>query len=189
MVHAELLLRLPGGTGQRRQASRDAHFNRYQRASARPDCPDRPDLRQSLGFGLAGGGHHNVRTDSAKYHDKDWLRRGLLPALERNHVDFYLAGHSHNLQLIEYPDEPVYVIAGGGGKHPRPLIKPDKHSLLAKRDLGFVKLSFGPTKANISFTATSGFLYSTFSVHHYRFEVLRACLSMVNHANCIKPLH
>ena len=132
-------------------------------------------------------GHHNVRTDSVKYHNKDWLRRGLLPALERNQVDFYLAGHSHNLQLLEYPEEPVYVIAGGGGKHPRPLIKPDKHTLLAKRDLGFVKLRFGPTKATISFTATSGFLYSTFAVHHYRFEVLRACLSMVNHASCIKP--
>lgn len=134
-------------------------------------------------------GHHNVRTESVRYHNDDRLRRRLLPALVRNHVDFYLAGHSHSLQLIEHPDEPVYVVAGGGGKRPRPLIKDAaNNSLLAQRALGFVELWFSDTSAMIAFTATSGRLFSTFSARHYRFTVSRQCLDARHHSHCVRPL-
>ena len=133
-------------------------------------------------------GHHNVRTDSAKYHGKEHLRGELLPALERNHVDFYLSGHSHNLQLIEHRGEPVYVIAGGGGKHPRPVLtNTNNKALLARQSLGFAKLSFSPKSASIDFTATSGNLFSTFAVEHYRYTVSRACLDTPDHNHCVKP--
>lgn len=133
-------------------------------------------------------GHHNVRTNSIKYHDDDRLRKKLLPALVRNRVDFYLAGHSHNLQLIENPGEPVYVIAGGGGKRPRTL-KPhdDNQALLGRQTLGFVALTFDPAAATIQFTETSGNFFSTLSSKTERFDVRRACLDNPHFDHCVKP--
>jgi tartrate-resistant acid phosphatase type 5 len=133
-------------------------------------------------------GHHNVRTDSAKYHDNDRLRHALLPALKRNHVHFYLAGHSHNLQLIERSGEPVYVIAGGGGKRPRPVLSnTDNKALLARQSLGFVSMSFDAAGADIRFIATSGHFYSTLAKQQFKFHVARGCLDKPNHKNCVEP--
>ena len=134
-------------------------------------------------------GHHNVRTDSARYHDDDRLQRELLPALVRNHVHFYLAGHSHNLQLIERAGEPIYVIAGGGGKRPRPVLaNTDNKALLARQSLGFVSMSFDATSANVAFTATSGHFYSTFSKQEFKFHVNHDCLDQLDHTNCVEPV-
>lgn len=134
-------------------------------------------------------GHHNVRTDSVKYHNDRRLARALLPALMRNHVDFYLSGHSHNLQLIEHPGEPVYVIAGGGGKRPRPVLTtPSNNTLMARRALGFAALTFDESSATIAFTATSGRLFSTLTAQHYQFQVSRECLDAPRREACVRPL-
>ena len=47
----------------------------------------------------------------------DAYRRLLLPILQRHGVHAWLSGHHHNLQLLSYPDEPLYVISGAAGKY------------------------------------------------------------------------
>ncbi len=66
-------------------------------------------------------GHVPVRSFSARYGDSRMLMEKLLPKLQEHDVDVYLSGHAHNLQMISWPDEPFYVISGGGAKRPRPL--------------------------------------------------------------------
>lgn len=131
-------------------------------------------------------GHHNVRTDSVNYHDDADLRNALLPALLRNHVHLYLSGHSHNLQLIEVPGEPLYVVAGGGGRPPRELIaEPKDKPLLALQALGFASLLFDRSSATIQYTATDGGFFTDFSSARYTFQVQRACLENTAAGHCV----
>ncbi|MCA9017602.1 MAG: metallophosphoesterase, partial [Planctomycetaceae bacterium] len=95
-------------------------------------------------------GHYNIRTYSEKYHDDDDLQYSLMPALMANQVNFYISGHSHNLQLIENspvrPDtgrEPVYLVSGGGGASPRELLEADPEvAPLLDQKLGFPVVTF-----------------------------------------------
>ena len=132
-------------------------------------------------------GHHNVRTNSKKYHTDDRLRKALLPALLRNHVQFYLSGHSHNQQLIEMKGEPVYIIDGAGGKHPRPVLAhSDTPAAYANQALGFVALTFNTDTATIRFYSTSRQLFSTFSTNIHQFTVKRNCIDSPDHNACVQ---
>lgn len=120
-------------------------------------------------------GHHNVRTASVKYAADERLERTLLPHLKRLGVDLYLAGHSHNLQLITAPGEPVYVISGAGGKGPRKLRPMDNSSVFAAERSGFVTLEFSPEAATMTFVATGGEFLTTFTTSRHAFRLERTC--------------
>ncbi|XOV88103.1 MAG: metallophosphoesterase [Pseudomonadota bacterium] len=132
-------------------------------------------------------GHHNVRTLSAKYHDDVRLQQAILEDLKALGVHFYLSGHSHNLQLLAYPGEPLYVVSGGGGKSPRGMLADSQAPFLAVKN-GFAALQFTDTEALVSFTVTSGEFLTSFASETVRFSIDRACLSQVTGPECIRRL-
>ncbi len=91
-------------------------------------------------------GHHPIFGNGKKKDDRV-LMRALRPVLREFQVDFYLAGHQHNLQVL--PDRlggdderfPLYVIAGGGGAGPATL-KRRKGAFFQAEALGFAVLDF-----------------------------------------------
>lgn len=122
--------------------------------------------------------HHNVRTYSQEYAEDKRFLEGLLPTMRASDVHFYVSGHSHNLQLIEFTGEPLYVIAGGGGRAPRSvnMAEPDKQRL-ALRSLGFAAMTFGPDTVHIRYAATNGNLFSLMQHHSHEFTVSRHCMT------------
>lgn len=63
--------------------------------------------------------HQPLRSAGLFYHSAavDAYRKQLLPVLQKHKVNAYFSGHHHNQQLLAYPEEPVYVISGAGGKY------------------------------------------------------------------------
>ncbi len=62
-------------------------------------------------------GHHPIRSHG-RYGDSEELALKLLPIL-RGRADLYLAGHEHDLQILEPEDGLHFVISGAGGKSVR----------------------------------------------------------------------
>lgn len=88
-------------------------------------------------------GHVPVRSFSHRYGDSPLLVRKLLPKLRQHRVDVYLSAHAHNLQMISRPNEPFYVISGGGAKRPRPLsaaAQSDPSLIYGNPTLGFAAI-------------------------------------------------
>src|SRR5579863_4760866 len=68
------------------------------------------------------------------------LQRDWGKLFEEHHVDFYLAGHEHNLQHLEIPGwSESFLIAGGGGAHPHPLFRADRG--FSRKTFGFVEFN------------------------------------------------
>ena len=87
-------------------------------------------------------GHKPIKSYGLKYHTKYYTVQDILPVLKELKVDIYIAGHSHNLQLIEEKERPIFIISGGGGKPTRALIDGNKPGLLYGEDKnGFVKIT------------------------------------------------
>jgi hypothetical protein len=83
------------------------------------------------------------------------LQRDWGKPFEDAHVDFYLAGHEHNLQHLEIPAwSESFLIAGGGGAHQYPLFRADRG--FSREDFGFVEFQFTPDKAQVRFVDADG---------------------------------
>ena len=100
------------------------------------------------------------------YSNGFFLMNGLLQQdwgtlFDKYGVDFYIAGHEHNLQHLEIPGaHPSLIIAGGGGAHPHPLFRADRG--FSREDFGFVHLRFTPQKAVVRFVGTDGSILHAF---------------------------
>lgn len=95
-------------------------------------------------------GHHPVR--SVGEHGPtvtllEWLR----PVLQETKVDAYLSAHDHLQQVIDAPDEPVYIGAGGGGHRLYRVAHKDEHLKFAAVQHGPVKISVSETTLKIEF--------------------------------------
>jgi hypothetical protein len=74
------------------------------------------------------------------------LQRDWGKPFEEADVDFYLAGHEHNLQHLEIPAwRESFLIAGGGGAHQHPLFRADRG--FSREDFGFVDFKFNTSRA------------------------------------------
>ena len=83
------------------------------------------------------------------------LQRDWGKLLEANHVDFYLAGHEHNLQHLEMPGwSESFLIAGGGGAHQHPLFRADRG--FSREEFGFVEFQFDADRARVRFIDSKG---------------------------------
>ncbi|MCB1691541.1 MAG: metallophosphoesterase [Pseudomonadales bacterium] len=134
-------------------------------------------------------GHHNIRTRSEKYHEDHRLLNALLPTLKALNVDLYAAGHSHNLQLLEFPGEPIYTVTGGGGAHTRSLLAPSPaEDRFISRALGFATVTFTPTGLSITFTSTSASFFSTLGVAEDTFVADRDCLQAPGGKACLRMI-
>ncbi len=123
-------------------------------------------IRQSFGRSddspvwKVAAGHHPIRSIGPHGPTKalnDWL----LPALKETGTDLYLAGHDHNQQVIQAPDEPLYVISGGGGKKLYELKRWTPWVRFAAKQFGFVKATVERTRLSISvFGENAGLSYA-----------------------------
>jgi tartrate-resistant acid phosphatase type 5 len=78
-----------------------------------------------------------------------------LPLLQELGVHLYLSGHSHSLQLLELTGEPLYVISGGGGRKPKPLLNTSlPHQRYAAVKLGFVLMVFQQDYVRLEYIST-----------------------------------
>ena len=67
-------------------------------------------------------GHHPVYTNGEHGEPTGSLPRirdYLLPLLRKHKVDIYLAGHDHDLEILEPEDGVHFVVSGAGGRHLR----------------------------------------------------------------------
>jgi tartrate-resistant acid phosphatase type 5 len=83
------------------------------------------------------------------------LQRDWGELFEQHHVDFYLAGHEHNLQHLEIPGwHESFLIAGGGGAHAHPLFRADRG--FSREVFGFVHFAITPSRAVVQYIDADG---------------------------------
>jgi tartrate-resistant acid phosphatase type 5 len=83
------------------------------------------------------------------------LQRDWGQLFEKHAVDFYLAGHEHNLQHLEIRDwNESFVIAGGGGAHSHPLFRDDRG--FSRQIFGFVHFAFTPSQVTVRLIDSTG---------------------------------
>lgn len=101
--------------------------------------------------------HYPIRSDSSKHRNNQRLIDELLPHLKKLHIDAYISGHAHNLQLIKKDNEPLYIISGAGGKKPRPLQSniTDNDLLYGNSSLGFAQIDLTQNDLSVTFYPVS----------------------------------
>jgi len=83
------------------------------------------------------------------------LQRDWGQLFEQHKVDFYLAGHEHNLQHLEIPGwKQSFLIAGGGGAHSHPLFRDDRG--FSRQVFGFLHMAITPELATVRFIDSTG---------------------------------
>ncbi|MEB0044145.1 MULTISPECIES: metallophosphoesterase [unclassified Pseudomonas] len=99
--------------------------------------------------------HHPVRNQGEHVEDSA-LVAALLPALERNKVDVYLAGHDHNQQLLLRAAEPAWVISGAGGQKLNATRAGSLGTSFATSRAGFAKLDLSVSQLRLAYYDDQG---------------------------------
>jgi tartrate-resistant acid phosphatase type 5 len=94
--------------------------------------------------------HHPVRNHGQHGEDGELVNL-LLPALERNKVDVFLAGHDHNQQLLLRAAEPAWVVSGAGGQKLYALGAAGLDTSFATAHAGFAKLDLSPSLLRLNY--------------------------------------
>lgn len=121
--------------------------------------------------------HHPLRNEGL-HGDDEVLLASLLPVLQRNRVDLFLAGHDHNQQLILRPGEPAWVISGAGGQKLYTLGAARDDARFAASRAGFAKLDFSASGLRLSYYDESSHL-------EQRYQWARDCQWLAN--GCLLP--
>ena len=126
-------------------------------------------------------GHSTIRSFDARRGDIRSLTERLLPTLRKYKVDIYLSGHSHNLQLIARPGEPLYVISGGGGNRLYE-IAPDTTGALIYGQVqhGFVTIQAAADELVLSYRTGR-------EKDNREFRVTRRCMNTEDRRSCLIP--
>jgi len=95
------------------------------------------ELRRSRARWRIVIGHHPIRSHG-RYGDNETMVKRLLPLL-KGRADLYLAGHEHDLQVLEPEDGVYFVISGAGGMSIRPT-EPGPRTRFAASTFGFTVL-------------------------------------------------
>jgi hypothetical protein len=104
-------------------------------------------------------GHHPIYSVGRHGSSGDLIQR-LKPALLKNNVDFYIAGHDHDLQFLKQPNENLKYLVSGAGSEARS-VAPDANTVFAKETLGFLIVTLYSEKANVHFYDQNGSLLFT----------------------------
>jgi tartrate-resistant acid phosphatase type 5 len=99
--------------------------------------------------------HHPLFSNGAAA-DNGVLQKDWGAMFEKEHVDFYLCGHDHNLQHLEVKGwKESFVLAGGGGAHAHPLIR-DNRGPFSRTVYGFVHFDVTPDLATVRYVGADG---------------------------------
>jgi len=119
--------------------------------------------------------HHPIR-NAGHHGETEALVTTLLPVLQKGHVDFYLAGHDHDQQLIVRDGEPYYVISGGGGQSLYKVSKGQEGLLFGKSQHGFARTVVDSSRMTIDFYDDDGKMAVRYAVSRSCTEAASACL-------------
>lgn len=97
-------------------------------------------------------GHHPVYSHGLHGNNKKLIEY-LQPIISRYHVDFYIAGHDHDKELIEI-DGTKYVISGTGARPRKITLRGDAE--FAASTLGFAHLALTSQTAALKFIDADG---------------------------------
>lgn len=124
-------------------------------------------------------GHHPVRTYGKHRGEGSEKAAIIAAALKDARVDLYLAGHDHNQQVIARGDDPVYIIAGGGGAHTYEIKKNAPDLLFANAGHGFVGLHADARRLSVAMFDTAPAVRASYAID-------RTCTGGPSH--CLKPV-
>jgi len=111
------------------------------------------ELKQSHARWKIVAGHHPVYSNGRHGNDPQ-LGQLLEPLLVRHNVDIYLAGHDHDLQILE-PVQGVYHIVSGAGGKDRDVDWKD-NTIFAATRLGFVRITVSHANVIVEFFDRDG---------------------------------
>jgi len=100
-------------------------------------------------------GHHTIYSNG-EHGDNPHLASILEPLFVRHNVDMYLAGHDHDLQILQPVKGVHYIVSGGGGKHRNTRWR--ENTIFAATNLGFTWISISFDDALVQFFDAAGTL-------------------------------
>lgn len=96
--------------------------------------------------------HHPLFSNGA-HGDNGVLQTSWGPLFQKHHLDFYIAGHDHDLQELQIPSfSTTFLMVGGGGATTRPMLR-DNRGPFSDPHVGFTHLHFTPTLATITYVS------------------------------------
>jgi tartrate-resistant acid phosphatase type 5 len=100
-------------------------------------------------------GHHFLFS-AGEYDDNEWLIQRLLPILDENRIDLFLAGHEHHSQSLKMPGHYTWFLTAGalGDLRDKPLKGHAGLVYINKAEVAFLSLEFSPTVINYAFIKT-----------------------------------
>lgn len=99
--------------------------------------------------------HFPLYSNSEHGDSKTMLKR-LDKLLDAHRVDFYLAGHDHNLQHLQIDGHTTsHIVSGGGGKKRYAMYRDDRGPFAAST-YGFLHLALTPERATARFVSHEG---------------------------------
>ena len=98
-------------------------------------------------------GHHTIRS-GGEHGDNSTLQDVLEPLFAKYHLDFYICGHDHDLELLKPVHGLTYVVAGAGAKHRD--VRWRESTVFAETNLGFTFFRLSHNEAVVEFLNRSG---------------------------------
>jgi tartrate-resistant acid phosphatase type 5 len=99
---------------------------------------------------------HHTLFSNGSHGDNGVLQAQWGPILNKNHVDFFVCGHDHDVQHLEIPGWPEsFVLVGGGGAGTRKMLR-DQRGPFSKSLNGFGHFQFTPEKALVRLIGADG---------------------------------
>jgi tartrate-resistant acid phosphatase type 5 len=99
-------------------------------------------------------GHHPVYSVGSHGHTPELIER-FKPLFNGTHTDFYICGHDHSLQYIEWPGDSARYLVSGGGSESTP-VSPQSYTPFARSTPGFLVITLYAHRANFYFVNQRG---------------------------------
>lgn len=109
-------------------------------------------------------GHHNFYTAGKRHNmvQQNSVRKSLEPVFEQQALDFYLAGHEHDLQHLRPEHSTVDYFISGAGSELRAIQRPDVAEFASATN-GFLMVSMDSEKAVFQFVDVTGKILYTYT--------------------------
>jgi len=106
-------------------------------------------------------GHHPLYS-GGEHGDNSTLQYLLEPLFINHHVDFYLCGHDHDLELLKPIHGVTYVVSGAGSKHRD--VRWRENTQFAETNLGFTFFRMSDNDTVVEFLTRSGSVEYAYTV-------------------------
>jgi hypothetical protein len=118
---------------------------------------------------------HHPLISNGNHGDNGVLQKSWGPLFAKYNVNLYIAGHDHDLQHLEMPNQPTsFLLVGGGGKEIRAM-RNDIRGPFSKSIFGFAAMNFTPQAITVRLVANDGETLHAFKrMPDGRIEILEA---------------